>query len=242
MKALAVWGLLFLPIIGFAQAKTPGPTLLSKNTKIIVHMADSDCESDRFKSRVSQELANRGLAPTDDLANFDYDLRVAFRVRNVEGDVQRVTLKQIYQEKNNAPENTVNATWASLSPEERVHAMTNAVLEEVANWKDRVRVVYIAESPADLRTEVTRRLEAAGYKLLSNPVGADLSIRLIPTVTSETRPQQRLDYIFQVTERRTKNVIFAKQGNKVDSGIYEEPLDLVAGAAIAVAKALPVKP
>jgi hypothetical protein len=236
----AVWFL--VSILGFAQtARSPESLSVPKGARILVRMADSDCESDRFESRLERELTKRGFIAVNEPQDFDYELRVSFRARDTEGKVEAVSLKQIYKEKNNPAESTVNADWPSIPPADRAHVMSNSVIEEISSWKDRVRTVYIAEAPPDLKAEVTSRLEASGYNMLSTPDGADLTVRLLPTSSEETKPQQQIDYAYQLFERKKNRLLYAQRGTKLDPGIYEEPLDLVAGAAIAIGRSILLK-
>jgi hypothetical protein len=243
MKVFGICAWLVLSAhVGVSQTKKPLELLLvPKGSKILVRMADSDCESHRFKSRLERELEKRGLVPIHEPDEFNYELRVSFQGRNTEGSVETVALKQLYKEKHNAPENTVNASWGSIPREDRTHLMSNSVVEEISSWKDRVHTVYIAESPDDLRNEVGSRLEASGYRLSATSENADLTVRLFPTITEEIKAQQRMDYTFQVAERNTKAVLYSKTGYKIDPGVYAEPLDLVAGSAIEIAKGILLK-
>jgi len=166
-------------------------------------------------------------------------LAATFKVRTRKADATDVTLTVSLKQRQQKTPTTIQTDIKALPDEQVIPETAHAVSDNVAGLGTSVHAVTLT-APDELRAAIVQDLQQRSISIAHDSAHADAAIEVKQKAAKSPHDQDVVDFAFQVINPRAKRVVAVFSGSKVDPGMYVEPLDIVAGAALEVARQVPI--
>jgi hypothetical protein len=225
--------------ISAAVAQTAPRNGVPIGSRVTIKLPDTDCDSGRFKARLARALQDRGLVITDNDSEAQFVLAATLKVGTRKAEATDVALTVSLKQRQQKTPTTIQTDIKALPDEQIIPETARAVSDNVAGLGSSVHTVALT-APDELRVAIVQDLQQRSISIADDSVHADAVVDVKEKAIKSPHDQDVVDFTFQLTNPRAKRVVAVYSGSKVDPGMYVEPLDIVAGAALEVARQVPI--